>query len=61
MLIVLAGYAAFVPGLAIVYFHNRCAAGWPVLIPRCLPKLTVRYTVDHSRADRDTSRGQAPT
>ncbi len=32
MLIVLAGYAAFVPGLAIVYFHNRWAAGWPVLI-----------------------------
>lgn len=23
MLVVLAGYAAFVPGLAIVYFHNR--------------------------------------
>jgi len=32
MLIVLAGYAAFVPGLAIVYFHNRWTAGWPVLI-----------------------------
>lgn len=32
MLIVLAGYAAFVPGLAIVYFHNRWSAGWPVLI-----------------------------
>lgn len=32
MLIVLAGYAAFVPGLAIVYFHNRWVAGWPVLI-----------------------------
>ena len=25
MLIVIAGYASFVPGLAIVYFHNR----WP--------------------------------
>lgn len=32
MLIVLAGYAAFVPGLAIVHFHNRWVAGWPVLI-----------------------------
>ena len=32
MLIVLAGYAAFVPGLAIVYFHNRWTAGWPTLI-----------------------------
>jgi len=32
MVIVLAGYAAFVPGLAIVYFHNRWAAGWPTLI-----------------------------
>jgi hypothetical protein len=26
------GYAAFVPGLAIVYFHNRWTGGWPVLI-----------------------------
>lgn len=32
MLIVLAGYAAFVPGVAIVYFHNRWSGGWPVLI-----------------------------
>jgi hypothetical protein len=32
MLIVLAGYAAFVPGLAIVYFHNRWTASWPTLI-----------------------------
>jgi hypothetical protein len=32
MLIILAGYAAFVPGLAIVYFHNRWAFGWPLLI-----------------------------
>jgi hypothetical protein len=32
MLIILAGYAAFVPGLAIVYFHNRWTGGWPVLI-----------------------------
>ncbi len=32
MMIVLAGYAAFVPGLAIVYFHNRWTGGWPVLI-----------------------------
>ena len=32
MLIVLAGYAAFVPGLAIIYFHNRWTGGWPVLI-----------------------------
>jgi hypothetical protein len=31
MLVVLAGYAAFVPGLAIVYFHSRWT-GWPVLI-----------------------------
>ena len=31
MLVVLAGYAAFVPGLAIVYFHNRWT-GWPTLI-----------------------------
>lgn len=31
MLVVLAGYAAFVPGLAIVYFHNRWT-GWPALI-----------------------------
>ena len=32
MLIVIAGYLAFVPGLAIVYFHNRWTIGWPVLI-----------------------------
>lgn len=32
MLIVLAGYAAFAPGLAIVHFHNRWTAGRPVLI-----------------------------
>lgn len=32
MLVVLAGYAAFLPGLAIVYFHNRWTSGWPVLI-----------------------------
>lgn len=32
MMIVLAGYAAFVPGLAIVYFHNRWTGGWPMLI-----------------------------
>lgn len=32
MLIVLAGYAAFVPGLAIIRFHNRWTASWPVLI-----------------------------
>jgi hypothetical protein len=28
----IAGYAAFVPGLAIVYFHNRWTGGWPVLV-----------------------------
>ena len=27
-LVMIAGYAAFVPGLAIVYFHNRWTAGW---------------------------------
>jgi hypothetical protein len=27
MLIILAGYAAFAPGLAIVYFHNRWTGG----------------------------------
>ena len=32
ILIILSGYAAFVPGIAIVYFHNRWVAGWPVLI-----------------------------
>jgi hypothetical protein len=32
MMIVLAGYVAFVPGLVIVYFHNRWTSGWPVLI-----------------------------
>jgi hypothetical protein len=31
-LVMIAGYAAFVPGLAIVYFHNRWTAGWPVLV-----------------------------
>jgi hypothetical protein len=31
-LIMIAGYAAFVPGLAIVYFHNRWTSGWPVLV-----------------------------
>jgi len=30
--IMIAGYAAFVPGLAIVYFHNRWTGGWPVLV-----------------------------
>jgi len=32
MLVVLAGYAAFVPGLAIVYFHNHWTGGWPVVV-----------------------------
>jgi hypothetical protein len=31
-LIMIAGYAAFVPGLAIVYFHNRWTNGWPVVV-----------------------------
>ena len=31
-LIMIACYAAFVPGLAIVYFHNRWTNGWPVLV-----------------------------
>jgi hypothetical protein len=31
-LIMIAGYATFVPGLAIVYFHNRWTGGWPVLV-----------------------------
>ena len=31
-LVVLAGYMSFVPGLAIVYFHNRWARGWPLLV-----------------------------
>ena len=31
-LIMIAGYAAFVPGLAIVYFHNRWTGHWPVLV-----------------------------
>ena len=30
-LIMIAGYIAFAPGLAIVYFHNRWTFGWPVL------------------------------
>jgi hypothetical protein len=32
VLVMIAGYAAFVPGLAIVYFHNRWTGGWPVLV-----------------------------
>jgi hypothetical protein len=32
MLVVLAGYAAFVPGLAVVYFHNHWTGGWPVVV-----------------------------
>jgi hypothetical protein len=32
VLIMIAGYAAFVPGLAIVYFHNKWTGGWPVLV-----------------------------
>ncbi len=31
-LVVFAGYLSFVPGLAIVYFHNRWTGGWPVLV-----------------------------
>jgi hypothetical protein len=31
-LIMIAGYAAFVPGLAIIYFHNRWTGGWPMLV-----------------------------
>ena len=27
-----AGYAAFAPGLAIVYFHNRWTGGWSVVV-----------------------------
>ncbi len=32
MLIILAGYVTFTPGLAIVYFHNKWTKGWPVTI-----------------------------
>ena len=31
-LVLIAGYVAFVPGLAIVCFHNRWTGGWPVLV-----------------------------
>lgn len=31
-LVFVSGYPLFVAGLAIVYFHNRWAAGWPVLV-----------------------------
>jgi hypothetical protein len=31
-LVMIAGYAGFVPGLAVVYFHNRWTGGWPVLV-----------------------------
>jgi len=31
-LIMIAGYIAFAPGLAIGYFHNRWTFGWPVLV-----------------------------
>ncbi len=31
-LVVVAGYLSFVPGLAIVHFHNRWTGGWPVLV-----------------------------
>lgn len=30
-LVMIAGYAAFVPGVAILYFHNRWR-GWPALV-----------------------------
>ena len=32
MIIVLSGHAAFVPGLAIVYFRNRWSGGWLVVV-----------------------------
>jgi hypothetical protein len=32
ILVVLAGYAAFIPGLVIVHFHNRWTGGWPVVV-----------------------------
>jgi F0F1-type ATP synthase membrane subunit a len=31
-MVLLAGYLSFVPGLAIVHFHNRWTGGWPVLV-----------------------------
>ncbi len=31
-LVFVAGYPLFVAGLAIVYFHNRWTAGWPVVV-----------------------------
>lgn len=31
-LVFVSGYPLFVAGLAIVYFHNRWLAGWPVLV-----------------------------
>jgi len=31
-LVFVSGYPLFVAGLAIVYFHNRWAAGWPVFV-----------------------------
>lgn len=32
VIIVLAGYVTFLPGLAIVLFHNRWQWGWPLLV-----------------------------
>ncbi len=32
MIIVLSGHAAFVPGLAIVYFRNRWSGGWQMVV-----------------------------
>ena len=31
-LVFVSGYPLFVAGLAMVYFHNRWAVGWPVLV-----------------------------
>jgi hypothetical protein len=31
-LVFMSGYPLFVAGLAIVYFHNRWAVGWPVFV-----------------------------
>jgi hypothetical protein len=45
MLIVFVGYAAFVPGLAIVYFHNRLTGGWPIDDPGCMALRDCRLSI----------------
>jgi len=54
--IMIAGYIAFAPGVANVYFHNHLTFAWPVLVGRAVTRKISRI-VRRFRAPVPQSRG----